>query len=436
MKLLIIADDFTGALDTGVQLSKHSIKTIVMSNPDTAPQLDESCQVLVINAGIRHCSPSDAYDCICRLLHTYEDFDHVYLKTDSVLRGNISAVFAAALDTLKKPLYFIPAYPDLKRTTVHATAYVNNQLLEHSVFKDDPRTPTLQSHIPDILNASHSIDCKCISPDHYTDFTESSRKSDTVYVFDCETNQQLHSIGNILADNDLYTLTAGCAGFASTFIEHLPLEKRSGTASQSKQPVLFISGSANAVTLDQLAYARQQDYTIISLSETMFSNINCITSDPKDKDFSKDLIFVKTLETAVSTLLEGKSVILATAASKSDLVLPENIKKDIKSEESFHNYIASYTSSLVKSILDKAEMLTATEDGDLSIDHLVVFGGDMVAAILDKLGCSQVTAAGEITSGVPLCEICYNGRDRRLVTKSGGFGEADIIPVIERYLRT
>lgn len=66
---------------------------------------------------------------------------------------------------------------------------------------------------------------------------------------------------------------------------------------------------------------------------------------------------------------------------------------------------------------------------------MVVFGGDMVASILEELGCYQVIASKEIVTGVPLCQIRYQDRDVSLVTKSGGFGDADVIPVIEDYLK-
>lgn len=436
MKLLILADDFTGALDTGVQLSKNAVKTTVMSNPDTAPVLDNDCQVLVINTGLRHCSPADAYDHICHLLHLYkEDFTHIYLKTDSVLRGNISATFKAALTILGKPLYFIPAFPELGRTTKKATAFVNGQLLENSVFKDDPRTPTLKSNIPEILNDSYEINCQSISPENYENFTETSRTSDTVYIFDCETDHQLHAIGKILSRENLYDFTAGCAGFAATFTEHLPFKKIPSPVSKSKKPVLFISGSANAVTLKQLEYARRLDYTVISLSETFISDNYYNIPDSKDKAVYKDLSFVNTVETTVSKLLEGESVILATATNKQELHPAKNIKNSLNSDESLHNYIASYTSSLVKSILDTLDKASVSHQSDSYIENLAVFGGDMVAAILEQLNCDQVTAAGEITAGVPLCQITYQNRNRTLVTKSGGFGEPDIIPVIEQYLR-
>ena len=52
MKLLVIADDFTGALDTGVQFAEQGITTHILYQPDlTADQLREADgEVLVIDA--------------------------------------------------------------------------------------------------------------------------------------------------------------------------------------------------------------------------------------------------------------------------------------------------------------------------------------------------------------------------------------------------
>lgn len=425
MKLLIIADDFTGALDTGVQLSKKHIPTTVFADIETLPEVPNHCEVLVINANIRHVSPESAYQCICTLLDTYAAPDtKIYLKTDSVLRGNISAVFAAALHTIKKPLCFVPAFPSLKRTTRNATAYVNGSLLEDSVFRDDPRTPTRNSYIPYIMNVTHSVQYECISIENQKTFQHSEHSSNIVYLFDCETNEQMTSIGNLIAKKNLFRLTAGCAGFAATFPDHLPFLKTPSTSSVTEGPVLFISGSANAVTLRQLQYAKDKNHPLFSLSETMFSNINDSTISIKDKGFYKDLRFENTLKKASSALLHGQSIILATAVEKSDFLNLGNIKKILKTDEAIHNYIAEYTSCLVESILKT-----------VSIHNLVIFGGDMVAAILKKLSCHQVEALGEIKTGVPLCRISLNGTACNLATKSGGFGDEDIIPVIEQYFK-
>ena len=58
INLFIIADDFTGGLDTGVQFSAKGISTRVMTDPDAEFKAD--CQVLVLVAETRHLPPEAA----------------------------------------------------------------------------------------------------------------------------------------------------------------------------------------------------------------------------------------------------------------------------------------------------------------------------------------------------------------------------------------
>ena len=59
MKLLILADDFTGAMDTGCQFARNKIPTWILTSPRTQ-ELPDS-QVLVVNTQTRHADPSEAY---------------------------------------------------------------------------------------------------------------------------------------------------------------------------------------------------------------------------------------------------------------------------------------------------------------------------------------------------------------------------------------
>lgn len=60
-KLLIIADDLTGANDTGVQFAKKGISTLVLVEiPRTIREINSDCQVLVINTESRHIDKTEA----------------------------------------------------------------------------------------------------------------------------------------------------------------------------------------------------------------------------------------------------------------------------------------------------------------------------------------------------------------------------------------
>ena len=67
VRLLIIADDFTGALDTGVQFAARGARTCVATDPAyDFSRADAEAQVLVLDAETRHLRPEAAYGVVFR----------------------------------------------------------------------------------------------------------------------------------------------------------------------------------------------------------------------------------------------------------------------------------------------------------------------------------------------------------------------------------
>ena len=63
LSLLIIADDFTGALDTGVQFAQAGARVRVVTNISyDYKALNEDIRVLVMDAETRHLKPDEAYE--------------------------------------------------------------------------------------------------------------------------------------------------------------------------------------------------------------------------------------------------------------------------------------------------------------------------------------------------------------------------------------
>ena len=101
IRLIIIADDFTGGLDTGVQFSQKGIRTRVVTDWKTDYlQAAGECQVLVIVSETRHLSSSEAARIVSAIVRkaVAPDIPFIYKKTDSGLRGNIGAELSAALN--------------------------------------------------------------------------------------------------------------------------------------------------------------------------------------------------------------------------------------------------------------------------------------------------------------------------------------------------
>ena len=100
-RLLVIADDFTGALDTGVQFAKEGIPAKVTDdrNSDLA-ELFSQAQVVVVDTESRHLSPEAARREVAQVIQRVSaaKVDIIYKKTDSALRGNVGAELSALLE--------------------------------------------------------------------------------------------------------------------------------------------------------------------------------------------------------------------------------------------------------------------------------------------------------------------------------------------------
>ncbi len=142
IQLLILADDFTGGLDTGVQFAEKGIRTRVVTNPEADFELSaQGCQVLVVVAETRHLSKEQAYKIVYGIVKKGAQLGipHIYKKTDSALRGNIGAELTAALDASgAKTLYFLPAMPGLNRVTENGVHYIDGVPAAESVFGKGP----------------------------------------------------------------------------------------------------------------------------------------------------------------------------------------------------------------------------------------------------------------------------------------------------------
>ena len=69
VKLLIIADDFTGALDTGIQFVNKGIATQVFTKmPEAIGDIDETTEVLVIDSETRPMPAAKAYDAVKNII--------------------------------------------------------------------------------------------------------------------------------------------------------------------------------------------------------------------------------------------------------------------------------------------------------------------------------------------------------------------------------
>ena len=150
---VIIADDFTGANDTGVQLCKHGIPVDVIL--DTA-QIEANGNSLSIDSESRVVSGQEAYDRVYAAVQQVQQTGgcrFLYKKVDSTLRGHLQEEIRAVVDSYAPELIiFAPAYPEQGRTVEAGRLCVHGTPLLDTEIARDPRNPLQEDHVQRILS--------------------------------------------------------------------------------------------------------------------------------------------------------------------------------------------------------------------------------------------------------------------------------------------
>src|SRR5215207_2154334 len=115
MHVAIIADDLTGAADTGVQLVRFGYRTAVFFRATEV--LADDLDAVAFDTDSRTMPAGFAAKRVLDAAHAAGGARIVYKKLDSTLRGNVAAELAAALGVLHPDCVIVaPAFPAAGRT--------------------------------------------------------------------------------------------------------------------------------------------------------------------------------------------------------------------------------------------------------------------------------------------------------------------------------
>ena len=405
MVLLIIADDFTGALDTGVQFAARGIKTRVVVGADAA-LTHQNADVLVVDTETRHLPATQAYTAVERLVQRakYAGFAYLYKKTDSALRGNVGAELAALLNASgSRQLAFLPAFPQMNRVTKNGVQYIDGAPVTESPFGVDPFEPVRHAAITDLLAEQTDLPAASF-PALATDSSVPTENG--ILVFDAATVDELRSTGRALLNNGGLHVLAGCAGFAAVLPELLGLGGADVTCPTLDSRLLVICGSVNAITLAQLDKAEQAGFTRLRLTPHQKLMPNYWRSEEGQAALKN---IEETLAAhpynIIETNDEGGNEPTAAAADALGLT-----------REEMRVRIAGGVGQLVGAIFASP-----------SVGTLLLTGGDTLLQCMNSVGVHELEPICEMERGVVLARFGCNGTTRYVITKSGGFGQADLL---------
>jgi len=408
IKLLIAADDLTGALDTGVRFAGRGIQTLVTTDADIdLNSIDDHIEVLVVDTETRHLSGDEAYKIVFTLIEkaVSSGVGNIYKKADSVLRGNIGSELLAVLNGAASgaasgagsdKLMFVPAFPDNDRTTSDGVQYVSGIPVAQSHFAHDLFDPVTDSYIPDLIGKYTDIGTVVVKRGERPDFDahRGFNAHRCIIIFDAETNEDMVNIGDKLDRAGQLRLTAGCAGFAGVLCDILSFTRHKHELPAFGENTLIVSGSVNKTSIQQMEYLKENGLNGVSLTP----------EQKQDSDFCN------------SIGCDGLVSSIQCALTKTGLAYIEAVNSESDIIEADRSLVAENIGQIVKRV-----------QGDIPIGNLVVIGGDTLLGVMRQLDVKKIIPAFELSPGIACSKIESGKYSFNLITKSGGFGQKETL---------
>lgn len=408
VKMLIIADDFTGALDTGIQFAKKGIITQVVIGSQTELRVSETARVLVVDLETRPMKAEDAYRAVYNLTKwaVHSTIPIIYKKTDSALRGNVGAELSAVVDASEENLYFIPAFPDIGRITLKGIHYIGDVPLEKSAFKEDPFEPVHSSYLPAILGAYAKNKVKCIGRMEGKETYIKEKKK--IIIFDAGSNKDIEVRIKELKEERKLSFLAGCAGFAAFLPPVLGLEGVVYRKYEKKKGLYVACGSLNPITREQVMYAEQKGFLRISLTPRQKLDTEYYETE-EGKEF---------LEKVYRQCIFNPRIIVDTFDKREEETKKYAETMGIDPEE-IRFSITKCHSMIVRYLIEKG------------VDYTIFMtGGDTLMGLMKMVENPEFIPVCELSQGVVLSRLKWRDKILQIVSKSGGFGSVNVMTEI------
>ncbi|MCI8513525.1 MAG: four-carbon acid sugar kinase family protein [Lachnospiraceae bacterium] len=402
-KYLIVADDFTGANDTGVQMRRRGFPTHVMFAGRTIPAGDHS---LVIDTESRGMMGEEAKEATAKAVEKvdFSSFKYVIKKVDSTLRGNVAEEILAVDRAFGSELViFAPALPDLDRTTVDGIHRLKGVRITETELAKDPKKPVVEDNLARILERVYDEKVTYVSLDEIRT-GRIALEGGRLFTFDAVLNSDLQAVIGAALETGKKILWVGAAAMADNLMER-----------ESKTyPALGIAASVSSVTGTQIRAAEAAGVALVSV--------------PVHEVLAGKTDTASYVEAAVESLKAGKDTILLSSSSYDRAQLAfseeEGRKKGMETWQ-VSEYVQGLMGAMAKTIFEQ-----------VPVCGVFLTGGDTAMGVLESLKADGSSILSEIAVGIPMMQLVGGSMDGlKVVTKAGAFGKEDAILFAFRKLK-
>lgn len=408
-RFVVIADDLTGANDTGIQFVKLGFTAATLLDPSMLRE-EAEYDVVVVDTESRNVNPDEARKLVKKavfeLLPLWGEAIF-YKKVDSTLRGNIASELSALQELLNPScVVFAPAYPKNGRTTKDGIHYLHGIPVDQTELAKDPRKPVTTSDLSELLASggfsSRHLSLKAVREGSIP-AVFAAAGGELCLSFDVEEDDDFTAIVNGVASavDVERVLWVGSAGLAEALAARSSMG-RCGCGG----PALVVVGSASATSRSQLRKAASEGLVAVIVVDTAQALLR------KEKELER------ACAQAVERLEEGKSVALASSLEERQWEASREAAASLAiSMEEASERIAAFLADLAFSVLSKSRA-----------SGLFVTGGDIAVHVFGRLGAKGAVLLREIEPGIPLTTLlggAYHGMP--VITKAGAFGDENTL---------
>lgn len=384
-RVLIVADDLTGAMDSAGPFAARGAETWVVAMPMRCdPALLESARVVSVNTETRHLPATEAAARVREIVRHLgcERFNVVVKKIDSTLRGNVAAETLALMDASgRREAVVAAAFPAQGRTVRDGRVLVDGKPLAETAFARDALSPPPLMPLQQVFaDAAAGLRVRVVAlADAFTGATD-------IWIADSASDADLSAIVKTFVSRTGRVLMVGSAGLTQALALAC-----FDAGSQPDRPrnidgtIVFAVGSRAARSAEQVEALVAEGHTEILRA-------------PNGRLLANNIPL-------------AKNIVLKTA--------PGDIGNERDAE--------SVAAELARHAIEIANRTQA--------QALVATGGDTAIAILAASDNPALQVLGDLMAGIPYARITVSGKPLWLVTKAGGFGAPDTFRDVARGLR-
>lgn len=427
LKTVIIADDLTGANDTGAVLAQNGLRVGTLLKTSDVDKF-KNFDVLCITTNSRGISHSDAYERVKNAANLFENKQDLFFskRIDSTLRGNVGAEIDSIIETLGNDTIAIvvASFPNSGRVSIGDFLLVNGVPLEKTEVAKDPTAPVKTSKVTEIVKKQSKYNVGYVSLDKVLkgsevikdEVLEKVKNDNRIIVIDASTINDINEIAKACVESKLKFVAVDPGSFTAAAVNML---YKKDEKLKTREKVLCGIGSASNLTREQINYLRVKYNPLIVKTNT----IDFLDKQKKDKEVNRVIDEIVAKESNYNLL------VITTTTEENDVLDFSEIKDKYNlGKKDCANLITDAIASIVYGVITKI--------GN-KIGGVYTSGGDVTEDFCTKIEADGIDVKDEV---IPLAIYSrviggvFAGKP--IITKGGLVGTKDTLAVCVNYLQT